>query len=76
MEELQYEKITMKDILKVLISKRVNDECCLKSLSFDKTNQKIMIFRFSKPTDINISSSEQVWGSSLKYLSHIQEHQD
>ena len=73
--ELKSEEISMTYILKVLISRKGNDQCCLESLSLEKTSQKIMIFHFSQTQDINIFSSQKLWGKSLIYLSHIKEQQ-
>lgn len=70
------EEITMKDILKLLLSKRGYSQCCLQSFSLKKNDQKLMIIHFSHPTNINISSSEKLWGRSLTYRSHIKETSD
>ena len=67
------EDISMKNVLKLILSKRGYSQCCLQNFSLKKNDQKFMIIHFSHPIDINISSSETLWGKSFEYLSHIKQ---
>ena len=67
-------EVTIKDILIYLVRSTGNRSCCSMSNELNKEGQKYLVFEFSKPMNLNISSSESVWGRSLNYMSHIEEY--
>jgi hypothetical protein len=63
--------ITIENVLKYLFGKNQYKECCLNSNKFETSTKKYIIFEFSHPIDIDISSSVSLWGRKIQYLSHV-----
>ena len=48
------------------------NQCCFQSLRRTIKKKKVLVIKFSTPTDILISANEEVFGSKMKYNSHIE----
>ena len=64
--------ITVEKIVKDLVERNGNGECCVDSISLESSN-KFLIIKFSNPTDIHISGQDRILGKRLMYISHIKQ---
>ena len=64
---------SVKDILQGLIEMHGNNACCRESLKSKIKKKKFIILDLAHPTDIFLSALEEVFGSRIKYVSHIEE---
>ena len=65
--------IKIKDILDYLVRTNGNGRCCLKSIQLKNKYPSLVNFEFSKLIDIEVLSSESVWGGEFIYVSHLVE---
>ena len=68
--------VSMKHIVQMLIRKAAKNKCCSEHFKCKDGQEKIVMMRFSFPVNLNISSSEEIFGGIISYKSHLEEMND
>ena len=69
--EIVSNKTTIKEILQQFLISNGSKKCCMEFMKLENKQMKYVIFEFSSPIDININTSETLWGKRIEYKSHI-----